>query len=91
MNGSYIKIIFELLQITGKNSIVRTFENKGGGHPEIWKKGKGKKKKKKFKKKEVESEGFEPTILHTWSLHAVMVLSGLHYQIGMRDKNKIHC
>ena len=34
INGSYIKIIFELLQITGKNSIVRTFENKGGGHPE---------------------------------------------------------
>ena len=32
-------MIFELSQITGKNSIVRTFENKGGGHSENWKKG----------------------------------------------------
>ena len=44
MNGSYIKIIFEYLQITGKNFIVRTFENKVVGHPEIRKKGKGKRK-----------------------------------------------
>ena len=44
MNGSYIKIIFELLQINGKTSIVRTIENKEGGHPEIWKRGKEKSK-----------------------------------------------
>ena len=56
MNGSYIKIILELLKITGKNSIVRTFENKGGGHPENWKKmGKD---KSQIKKELVEQKNF---------------------------------
>ena len=62
--------------------------NKGGGHPEILKKGKGKIPGKKMKEELVR---FELSTLHTSVLHAVMALSGTHKIKRMKDKNSIHC